>query len=192
MDGKTFIQTNKLDNKFMKNLGAHGLKMVEELTRLRNHATSGLMSTAKKNDVIGDACADDAHQGIKRSRKDLYDEIPRAIDIEVVLMTGDRVQVGVLTTPTKRTRLSVHLTDANMSLLTKKPDNSQAPYVPTVGDHCEWIQHRFSVRIAYFDGERLRGKTKKVSQEGDLQSEVDKTCAELSQFRAQHHVDQEG
>eukprot|EP00959_Pyramimonas_sp_CCMP1952_P413028 8654932-Pyramimonas_sp.AAC.2 len=188
VDGKTFIQTNKCDTNFKKYLGTHGLKMVEELTRLRNHATDSLMSSADSKDILGDAVDDDGVQRLKRSRKDLYDEIAQAVDVEVVTIRGDRVKVSVLTTANKRARLSLELTDSNMALLTTKPDNSQAPYVPRVGDHCEWLQHRFSVRRKYFDGAKWRQKSMKVSQEGDLQSEVDKTCSVLLEYRSQYHA----
>ena len=125
---------DKNDPKLKALLGG-AFSMIDALASLRNGMVDDLVAQAFKT---SEACPNpDVELTVdalaRKPRQDMFDDIPRAAEVEVV--TDDEVahKVRVLTTPHKKQKLPVHVDVDSLSLLAMRPlahsDDAQ-DYIP--------------------------------------------------------------
>eukprot|EP00959_Pyramimonas_sp_CCMP1952_P330297 6916069-Pyramimonas_sp.AAC.1 len=164
VDGVPCVTTDRLDKKFIKHICKSNTSMLDELTRLRNAAADAAMRRVMDADPLAEAPAGDNVDGPdpKRPRRELLDEIPSTIQIEVPTAEDATVSVNVLPTIRHNARLAIEMTGMNMQLLSAKPfvfDEYGDSWVPEVRSALvTWVDYRDSCRVQYYD--KASGKTK--------------------------------
>eukprot|EP00959_Pyramimonas_sp_CCMP1952_P470876 9497445-Pyramimonas_sp.AAC.1 len=131
---QSFVPIDRRDAKLAKLLG-RSFKMVVE------PAPQQLL------DQDGDAPA------VKRAKKDLKDEIPAYVTLEVQTVDGGSHSVNVLSTAADRGMLWIEFSAESIALLQKEPAHQpEKKWLSTISqEHVSWLASRHSVTTSYWD-----------------------------------------
>ena len=191
-DDKKFISADKADTKFAKFV-SQDFDMTDAIICARNRATDVLMRRAE---AARDPMSEMAEVAtLKRSRKEMLDEIDAAIQITVKLASGGEHTLWVLTACSSRHKLCIELTEENVAVLLKSPADADVEpdkAQPDVNEaNVRWMASRHAVYCRYYDGaaKKWRVKIMRVDGASGGQRGVDKMATVCQSFYDLHHTD---
>ena len=131
-----------------------------------------------------------------RARRELINQIPKTIDIEVDTRNRIRARVTVVASWPENGALQIELTRENMELLLEEPPAGSARFLPILAlyPNVKWVPAGSLVRTIWWDSEqRMWNFTSlKVEFEPDTTNDAAEklvwaAAEELEQYRGAHH-----
>ena len=173
----------------------HKWDMVKHMKALRDAKTRELMRA-----VLPQTDPNEENPAVTsvsdRPRRELIDQIPPFIDIEVGTRNGIRVTVNVVPSWRQNMALQIELTRENIELLLEDPPAGSARFVPSLAafPNVSWIGDRNHVRTVWWESKRRIWKitSRRVEIAPDTTNHeaeqlVLAAAADLESFYAAHH-----
>ena len=189
IDQVKFVTADRLDCRFAKFVDSN-FKMLDYAINIRNTAVEVAM---RADDPMQD---DESAPLPKRPRKEMFDDIPKAIEIKVPRLGKPELTVKVLSCWYTRNKLVFELKVENIELFLENPPPSTRGNRGDMTAHIEqpnviWIRSRHVAQCSYFckDQKKWRFKTMKVEECGDEAFAVKTTAAVCQMYYNAHHVD---
>ena len=197
IDTKKFVTADRLDCRFAKYVDSN-FKMLDFVIDIRNKVVEDAMrATCSADDPMQD---DDAAPLPKRPRKEMFDDIPKIIEIKVQRVGKPELTLKVLSCWYTRNKLAFELKAENVELFMESPPQASelAPgsemrsYIKQ--PNVKWNRSRHAVQCSYFCKEKLcwRLKVMKVERCDNVAYAVESMATLCQQFYNTHHKDEDG
>eukprot|EP00959_Pyramimonas_sp_CCMP1952_P474696 9503810-Pyramimonas_sp.AAC.3 len=196
--GLNFLQCSRKSLAFGK-LVNHQFEMMEAIQDARMIKCTQLMAAAADVDVgPGADKKDEQHEGpvLKKAKRSMIDEVEKVVEVTVRDESGQQHVVRVMSAPYKRSPLVIELTDANVTLLTKKPMADQVPWVPEVLEaNVQWSHARMGLMCRFYDINQGKWRKHSMKVQADFndkeafQDAVNRLAKVVQEYYVQHHTE---
>ena len=177
-----------------------GAAMVKHVRKLRNKRVAEMMQTLPSDDDPNGENVQGPSPP-KRPKREMLDELPAIIKLEVLTKSGMTALVNVVPTWRDNSQVEIELNEANMDLLLMEPPAESVPWKPMIDQpNVKWHSVRQQVRCEWWDSQRLkwRRESRKViwdqglkegvsDDEEAMQAAVSDAAATLQTWYTRHH-----